>query len=149
MSTFLTFNLSSSAMTLWENVLVNILSDISEFQAQHRSDVVNSYTATRDGQWVGLPTSLSMSTGGQLWWAKCLSGNPPNFVFLLCGCSSVVAMWKINSLSPYRYWLLHDYWVVSSATGYRHPRCLSCIFRRWSQQDYALCNLGNLTVSCL
>jgi len=29
----------------------------------------------------------------------CLSGNPPNFVFLLCACSSVVAMWKINSLS--------------------------------------------------
>jgi len=22
-------------------------------------------------------------------WAKCLSGNPPNFVFLLCACSSV------------------------------------------------------------
>jgi len=40
--------------------------------------------------------------GGQLWWAKCLSGNPPNFVFLLCACSSVVAMWKINSLSLWR-----------------------------------------------
>ena len=38
--------------------------------------------------------------GGQLSWAKCLSGNPSNFVFLLCACSSVVAMWKINSLSP-------------------------------------------------
>ena len=24
--------------------------------------------------------------GGQLWWAKCLSGNPPNFAFLLCTC---------------------------------------------------------------
>ena len=32
-------------------------------------------------------------------WAKCLSGNPPNFVFLLCASSSVVAIWKINSLS--------------------------------------------------
>jgi len=37
--------------------------------------------------------------GGQLWWAKCLSGNPPNFAFLLCTCSSVFAIWKINSLS--------------------------------------------------
>jgi len=36
--------------------------------------------------------------GGQLWWVKCLSGNPPNFAFLLCAYSSVVAMWKINSL---------------------------------------------------
>ena len=30
---------------------------------------------------------------------KCLSGNPPNFAFLLCAYSSVVAMWKINSVS--------------------------------------------------
>ena len=37
--------------------------------------------------------------GGQLWLAKCLSGNPPNFSFLLCTCSSVFAIWKINSLS--------------------------------------------------
>ena len=37
--------------------------------------------------------------GGKLWWAKCLSGKFPDFVFLLCACSSVVAMWKINSLS--------------------------------------------------
>jgi len=37
--------------------------------------------------------------GGQLWWAKCLSGNPPNFVFLLCAYASVVAMRKINFLS--------------------------------------------------
>ena len=29
----------------------------------------------------------------------CLSGNPPNFVVVLCAGSSVVAMWKINSLS--------------------------------------------------
>jgi len=29
----------------------------------------------------------------------CLSGNPPNVVFLLCAYSSVVAMWKINFLS--------------------------------------------------
>jgi len=33
----------------------------------------------------------------QLW--QFLAGYPPNFVFLLCACSSVVAMWKINSLS--------------------------------------------------
>jgi len=42
--------------------------------------------------------------GGQLWWAKCLSGNPPNFAFLLCAYSSVVAMWKINSLSLSLIW---------------------------------------------
>jgi len=36
--------------------------------------------------------------GGQLWWAMCLSGNPPNFVFLLC-YSSVVAMEYKLSLS--------------------------------------------------
>jgi len=29
----------------------------------------------------------------------CLSGNPLNFVFLLCAYSSVVAMWKINFFS--------------------------------------------------
>jgi len=42
---------------------------------------------------------VSFDLGGQLWWAKCLSGNPPNFAFLLCTCSSVFAIWKINSLS--------------------------------------------------
>jgi len=42
--------------------------------------------------------------GGQLWWAMCLSGNPPNFVFLLCAYSSVVAInflgcYMVNKLS--------------------------------------------------
>jgi len=43
----------------------------------------------------------------QLW--QFLAGYPPNFVFLLCACSSVVAMWKINSLSLYNTSSLNFY----------------------------------------
>ena len=53
--------------------------------------------------------------GGQLWWAKCLSLFL--FVFLLCAYSSVVAIWKINSLSL-SYWVIYCEAVTDSCCYY-------------------------------
>jgi len=64
-------------------------------------------------------TVTIVATGGQLWCAMCLSGNPPNFVFLLSAYSSVVAMWKINFLSLVTgYTALNRFWVIWPKLGF-------------------------------
>ena len=78
--------------------------------------------------------SVCLSTAPYTHLAKCLSGNPPNFAFLLCTCSSIFAIWKINSLSLFPGsttelpWTL--IWSENSACAFYQPPYSSTRWKR-------------------
>ena len=76
---------NSNIESFCSNAALLLYHSITAFSRKLKCMSVNELT------WLLGPTSeMDMSyfffLGGQLWWAKCLSGNPPNFAFLLCTC---------------------------------------------------------------